>query len=452
MAAEGGWNCGRAALVVRPEGFGDPSHACGGSQAGEAFVTSVKRMLMKRIVILASLLFLHAARVAAQPIHGHPQKAAYASPAEWPWVSAQCHWSPADSAPGSMPESLLVGDLRLGLLGTARLGHTHIEVDGFPLYSEIEHATTFTGRVVAFHVQGRIEDLGVSNRGGQRGTVVWNETGTSTPPTMIGDPDGMRSWSFTATVWPDPTFPHGWYNVFIDAFTQFDNADSIRPMLLLPVYSVVDRSAPESGEVVTLEGNCNGGSPRRPEILNGTTIARIQNDKIPIAPYFQKWPATINSLGYGTLSEIPVPASLEQRIDMDLHHGIGGKSLMKMVGATAVGSPVGAPITFEPSVLGNGKHRVALIRTQPDGGLEGVTSLLLFDVTVDPTAPVVTVPTTPAPPPPTPAPSPTPAPNPPPAPGPTPLPAAKTCPIDPIVVTVTNGVVKVTGGTMRCGS
>jgi hypothetical protein len=50
-----------------------------------------------RYLSWAAAAALFAVPVSAQPIHGHPQKSAYASPAEWPELfDGQMHWSLSD--------------------------------------------------------------------------------------------------------------------------------------------------------------------------------------------------------------------------------------------------------------------------------------------------------------------------------------------------------------------
>ena len=75
--------------------------------------------------------------VAAQTIHGHPQKAAYASPAEWPFLSSQCHWK--------------VNNV---------LAHTHVEVTA-PVYSEWTGGTLKVPvQFQLFHTAGKITQCG----------------------------------------------------------------------------------------------------------------------------------------------------------------------------------------------------------------------------------------------------------------------------------------------------
>lgn len=74
---------------------------------------------MRVRVIALVVALLVPATVAAQPIQNHPQKAAYATPLEWPVVSSQIHWR----APGTG-----------GLAGVS--SHTHMDCQ-FPLYARL---------------------------------------------------------------------------------------------------------------------------------------------------------------------------------------------------------------------------------------------------------------------------------------------------------------------------
>ena len=51
-------------------------------------------MQIKSLVLGVWLVAFSVLPSAAQPltIHAHPQKATYESPAEWPFLSDQCHW------------------------------------------------------------------------------------------------------------------------------------------------------------------------------------------------------------------------------------------------------------------------------------------------------------------------------------------------------------------------
>ena len=92
-------------------------------------------MQMKSLAIGVWLVVFSALPGAAQPltIHAHPQKATYQSPAEWPFLSDQCHW--------------MVGGV---------LAHTHVEMSA-PIYAELTPGTlTIPVTFKLFHTSGRI--------------------------------------------------------------------------------------------------------------------------------------------------------------------------------------------------------------------------------------------------------------------------------------------------------
>ena len=112
----------------------------------------------------------------AQPIHGHPQKAAYASPAEWVEVDGQ-GW--------------------LGDPDPVLAAHVH-NVPKFPLYMEVHDWSTievpFT--LKAHNLAGTIQMF----TGEHVRSVRWDATGTSETPVMRGDPNGLLQWTGVATV------------------------------------------------------------------------------------------------------------------------------------------------------------------------------------------------------------------------------------------------------------
>src|SRR4029078_12564753 len=94
-----------------------------------------ERMQMKRLAFSVWLVVFSAFSVAAQPlaIHAHPQKATYESPAEWPFLSDQCHW---------MVDGVLA--------------HTHVEMS-VPIYAELTPGRiTMPITFKLFHTSGRI--------------------------------------------------------------------------------------------------------------------------------------------------------------------------------------------------------------------------------------------------------------------------------------------------------
>lgn len=399
----------------------------------------MKRTLTRRQFVYgagatAGLLALRGVQVRAEgiPIHGHPQLTNYPDPSTHPKLSAQFHWTPGENPPGSMVDSLFVDDLRLGLFGKSMIGHTHLDCQ-FPIYGVLDGPIVVPFTIKAFHLEGVIEQIEAYTRFGKVNDVArgvdwfWNDTQSSVQPILRGDPHGLRQWSGHVTI--QPAVFHGWCQTAFAAFTQFDNGDNGRQYLVMPFYSPVD--GPETHEGPSLSAQVQAGSPRRPEIQNGFTIVDIAGGYIPLAPIAKAWPMAVSSLGYGSLTEIPFPATLQERVDLDLHNGIAGRKVAEVSGAVERGSPVSMAANLDPVALGGpGTHKVAFIRTQPDGGLEGVASLLVIDVTVDPNAPAPVDPPPPPPPPPAP-------------------PASRTC-SGTVNGTSDGTTITLTGGTIRC--
>lgn len=295
----------------------------------------------------------------AQPIHNHPQLAAYGSAAQWPYWSAQTHWR---------------------LRGVPTLAHTHADLR-CPAYAEIDSAgivCNFT--VKLFHTPGRVGRIDTE----LIRDMVWDATGSTAQPALIGDPDGLKIWTGHLTIDPTLSETHpaplrGWFVARFRLVTAFDNGDNTGADLIMPFYSVRDPNAPET-LAIPLAGNMgNSFSAARPEISWGVTFA-LTNYMVPIAPISQPWLQQFDTAGYGGVN-LP-PARFEQRADFDLHAGNSGRLLYS---EEHLGD-ITHTVAFDPAVLGSGTHKMLISRDQPNIEEETV-ALFVFDVVVSTDAP-----------------------------------------------------------------
>lgn len=305
-------------------------------------------------------------------LHGHPHKDAYVDPVEWPKPEAQGHW----------------------FIHDGHTAHTHIGING-PMYGEIAGPVVVPFVVKLFHVPGRIAGFYSENAH----DIIWDETGTSRPPEMIGEPHGLRTWTGRFTI--DPTresyrsaSPHGWFSAALKPVTVFDDGAQTTVALYLPLFSMVDPSVPESpsdGPVLSAQVDAQSAHPQPGEQYG--TLVSIYSDYLPLDPIRAPWIGRAGMTGYGAFN-LP-PAGFEQRADLDLHNGIEGTLL-------ASGSAIGGfelRAAFDPNVLQTGSHKMAIIRTQANRD-EQAMSLLVFDVPVgEPPYDPSPLPVTPPPPP-----------------------------------------------------
>jgi len=397
--------------------------------------------MMKTRTLFVSVLLACATPVYAQPIHQHPQKGAYASSAEWPWISFQCHWAPGETVNP------------LGSV-TPFMAHTHIE-GKWPLYAELSEPVTIPFSVVLFHTDGYIR---IVTEGPMiPAHIIWDATGTSTPPPMIGDPHGVVSWSGKATFDPreapccyDPPKPRGWWFLGMRVMTVYRDGTELGQMNIVPYYSKIDPSAPERGigdGQGEIRASCgvNAADPGGPSVFGSNSSIIRRQDAPLLAPFNAPWPADIAVYGYGIPQGIP-PGLYRQFLDPDLHNGHAGILLKdhSRVGNVEDYAP------FDPAVIGLGRHKLAIDWIQSGDGVpqlftpgETLVSRLVVEVEVtdgpatapppfDPPPPPTcpdgsprgTDGFCPSPPPPTPPPTPTPKPAP--TPKPIPRPAAPT--------------------------
>lgn len=302
----------------------------------------------------------------AQTIHGHPQKAAYASPAEWPTFSTQCHWSPANDMPGM------------------QTGHTHVDLQA-PFYAELTGPVVVPFAIKLFHTDGvAFFDSSEGIR-----DIVFDEPGP-----MLGDPMGLKVYTGHLTL--DPTLRtrwftlHGGWGPIVAVTTLFSNGDFLSTRVLPSFYVTLDASADETPSGAFYSARCNPKSSRHPDVAWGDNLVET-SQFLPIAPINQPWMNVFVTAGYGG-NNLP-PAVFEQRVDLDLHNGVPG-TILKTI--AQVGD-INTAAVIDPAQIGSGSHKMAFFRNQvsPDG-TEEVTTLLVIDAVVG-----AGVPPPPPPPPPT---------------------------------------------------
>ena len=84
-------------------------------------------------------------------------------------------------------------------------------------------------------------------------------------------------------------------------------------------------------------------------------------------------------------------AMLNEMLDLDLHHNIPGATLFVGRELDHDNGLLHAPMDFDPAVLGSGRHKIAIRRTQTNGP-ELSAVLLVTYVTVDGNAPATSPP------------------------------------------------------------
>lgn len=336
--------------------------------------------------------------VSAQTIHGHPQKAFYASPAEYPEDSTQCHVARG------------LGLFKLLPLGSMLSSHVHIDPK-CPKYAETSGELLHcTGTVKLFMwdgVAGQVFGELVSN-------VVWDETGTSTPPLMIGDPIGLKTWTFKFDVDPRKAgasfqfTDHGWNQarvaIRVYPFAGHGRVDANR---WLPFWSNINPATPETavrgGFRLVDESECDVmmNDANSPQFGNNITEAR---DFMPIAPIASVWTVPISFYSYQAddiLEAQPIGA-IDEVLDPDFHNKKLGTNLLHLEGLVSRFGTIGARsvapmfLSLDPATLGTGNHKVMFAWSQPSTTTgEQMSAISVYNVSVG------TVPPPPPPPPPT---------------------------------------------------
>ena len=333
-----------------------------------------------RYCSLAIVALLLSVPVSAQPIHHHPQKAAYASPAEWPVFSGQAHWPNPDPT---------------------MTCHLHVDPK-FPYGAELGDASfqvPFTLKL--YHCDGRITNFD----GEAFESIVWDATGTATRPVMQGDSMGLKQWTGTVTINPkNPSqlrfyHPHGWNGVRFRADVNLSNGDLIEENFWNSFYSVSDLSQPEVLEfggfdTAMLSSRANFGpacafETPRPQVTEcasfGDMITEVDG-WMPLAPIAAPFETALAVYNYTAGSPLP-NGRFEQRQDLDLHNGVRG--VLVDAGSNDVLGFTNRVVTFDPAVMGPGTHKEAFFWTQLSAQNETASSLIVGDVTVDLSAPPI---------------------------------------------------------------
>jgi hypothetical protein len=289
--------------------------------------------------------------------------------------SGQCHWL----QPGKLPQQPGV------------IGHTHIDLDTTDR-PRVGGTLRVGFTVTLFHTSAYIGEYyaGIYKTNTAFGWV-WDDTGTATPPIMIGDPNGVRTWSGHFSVIPD--IPHGWEWISMSLYTHFADRTSV-VMLNEPIYSVIDVSKPSPNDtdpaVQRPQAVCRISPPVLADGSNDTTAPFYGEQTVQFDSAFPRdvistyTPMTGSSYGYGQRGMLP--AILEERLDMDLHHGIDGTLLFTGIEFDANNGLIHAPMNIDPAVIGPGAHKLAVRRTQTNGD-EMSAVLLVTHITIDPNAP-----------------------------------------------------------------
>lgn len=316
---------------------------------------------MKKHHLLAVVaLLLAATPVAAQPIHGHPQKQAYASPAEWPdFADGQFHWSLFDS------------------VQTAHCGHI---IPKFPYYAELnDDPFDFAFTIKMYHCAGKITGLVIADAVLAPSQVVW-DMGASLP--LKGDPNAVLT--FTGKIHFDPKtlgrwhHQHGWMAMRLATTVTFDTGDSGQNNLHVPYFSVADPTAPEDppfgghGPVISVR---NTTAPLS-QTNFGDMVMQI-DDYLPLLPITGPWAFLIEAYNYTAV--VPCCQGLfEQRRDLDLHAGNQGTLILSQAADIA---GVTRTILLDPTGLSKGPHKDALF-WKSTFGPETTTALLSIGWTV----------------------------------------------------------------------
>lgn len=267
---------------------------------------------MKRL-LLAFLLAVAPLWVSAQEpvftLHGHPQKAAYASEAEWPTVDTQCHWLPQNTPPDPT---------------TSLLGHVHLALTA-PLYAEVGGPVTVPFTLKLFQLAGAIQSIGgatvdnivfdgpatVTSFDPATGAMATLSTvpgsGTSTPTIAHGDPSPWHLIVETGHLTIDPAqaagtpnaWPaKGWAEAGPRLVVHFDNSNDLWMMTGWSFYSVLDPAAPQTGyddDQQSVVSQCLTYPVSGKSI--GAAITSVDS-YLPLAPISQPYPLSIHSYGY----------------------------------------------------------------------------------------------------------------------------------------------------------
>jgi hypothetical protein len=364
-----------------------------------------------------------AAPAVAQPIHGHPQQAASANQAvvaqpirlhnnpqmvaypdssKWVKPSFQCHWTQNRSfiINGLDPVLITVpggGGMQLDISSPAS-SHVHIDY-GHPYGGEVSGTLVLPFDITLHHTDGVIGRVfPLLGR-----DVIWDETGSATLPPFAGNPTGdvVKSGHFTMDpVTPilgadgqiDPLRsapPRGFFAIGLVARVYFTSGDVLEAGGYSSLYSVKDPTAPERGAraggrlvntqcgPVSARLDGQGGSDF------GTAVAEY-SDWLPVAPIQAPWVVPFFPYNYAA-GTLPI-GSFEQRFDANFHQNIKGSIVRPPTALNGNASFVTIPYVFDPAIMGSGDHKMLGAWTQTRG-IEQLSALVVWPVTVGPGVP-----------------------------------------------------------------
>jgi hypothetical protein len=322
-------------------------------------------------------------------IHGHPQKLVYLDDgSDWPTLLGQAHWAPSENPINPEDGKPIVLDLANGTLGTSKLGHTHFDLTA-PIYAEVSGPITCKFAIHLFHLAGGV-NFDLDSQEGVK-EIIWDATGTTTPPNLIGDINGETIYTgkltFDPHINPRGVVLHGWFAPLLNVRTFLDNGDKYSLIMLANYWSMIDPSAPANDGPAYPQFSIRAApfSARHPNDRWGINIVEGIGQYFPLAPINAPWPMRIQTFGYGGQL---INAQFEQRLDMDLHHQNAG-ILLKSIVQTG---DITTDIAFSPVQMGNGPHRQAFLRNQLSSeGNDAINTLLLWNVVVGDAPPPQTV-------------------------------------------------------------
>lgn len=317
----------------------------------------------------------------AQPIHGHSQKAAYASPTEYPRPSAQCHWN--EPLPPAAPD----GSNSQAIIDAALLGSAHIHFDPVtPFYSEVTGLIRSAFTIKLFQTGGTATfDL---DRQETVTKIEWDDVGELPRRVLTGDPapHAVRQWTGHFTIDPRRNvgghgFPsRGWYSPQIEIGFAPNTHVEILQLVKPAFYSMLDPSAPDgslSGAPVVI-ASCY---PHSPKITEWGTNYVEADTMLPLAPISAPWPIAMGTASYGSTSGVIGLGFFEHRIDFDFHNSVPGKILQHLDEQNFI-SANRAPV-LDPAVIGPGPHANAFIWSKPTTDRsENITALLVWPIEV----------------------------------------------------------------------
>lgn len=317
------------------------------------------------VALLLSLGTRPQSLLAQEPIfrlHNHPQKTFYQTSAEWPFYDLQCHAAPQENpADPTNPVSTL--------------GHVHIGLHA-PVYAEISGRVAITGELKMFKLRGRIDDHFNS---GSLQNVVFDNTGTSVPGILRGDPNGLIVQTFRAEL--DPVaggWPlRGWVAPVIILRAFLDNGIHFDTEANYSFYSVLDPTAPETNVSPSPDGafvaaRCIFTPPVGQSLATQATEAR---SFLPVSPIDAPWPVSMAFYTYGSSFQGELaPGFTEISLDANLHMGIEGTQIFTNTVASTNPDPGSGPFfpddrpyQIDPALIGSGAHSLLFRWKQPTG-------------------------------------------------------------------------------------